>query len=70
MVGFIQPIQAASLPINFHMHGLDFDQYLDSAGYNWYTNSVHAVEAAIAYAKTLTPQYAGINENSWGDVSV
>ncbi len=45
---------------------IDFNQYLDSEGYNWYTNSVHAVEAAISYAKTLTSQYIGINENSWG----
>lgn len=45
---------------------IDFAKYDDAAGFNWFTNSVHAVEAAIAYAKTLSNQYEGIHENSWG----
>ena len=45
---------------------IDFESYNDVAGFNWFTNSVHATEAAIAYAKTLTSIYPGINENSWG----
>lgn len=45
---------------------IDFESYNDEAGFNWFTNSVHATEAAIAYAKTLTATYPGINENSWG----
>ncbi|MCV2232564.1 glucoamylase family protein [Paracholeplasma manati] len=45
---------------------IDFAQYNDAQGFNWFTNSVHATEAAIAYAKTLTPLYEGINANSWG----
>lgn len=45
---------------------IDFESYNDAQGFNWFTNSVHATEAAIAYAKTLTTQFEGINENSWG----
>jgi hypothetical protein len=45
---------------------IDFKNYEDKLGYNWFTNSVNAVDAAIAYAKTLTKQHPGIHENSWG----
>jgi hypothetical protein len=44
----------------------NFQLYTDQSGYNWFTNSQNAVDAAIAYAKTLTSTYAGIHENSWG----
>jgi hypothetical protein len=45
---------------------IDFAHYNDAAGYNWFTNSVNAVDAAIAYAKTQTSKFPGINESSWG----
>ena len=45
---------------------IDFRNYVDADGYNWFTNSVHATEAAIAYAKSLSGTYPGINESSWG----
>jgi hypothetical protein len=45
---------------------IDFNTYVDQNDYNWFTNSVHAVEAAIAYAKTLSNTYDTIHENSWG----
>jgi hypothetical protein len=44
----------------------DFKSYNDQNGYNWFTNSVNAVDAAIAYAKTQTSRFKGIHENSWG----
>jgi len=45
---------------------IDFDSYLDYSGYNWFTNSVNATEAAIEYAKLQTERFKGINVNSWG----
>lgn len=45
---------------------IDFRNYFDENGFNWFTNSVHATEAAISYAKSLAGKYQGINENSWG----
>lgn len=45
---------------------IDFSRYIDESGINWFENSINATKAAIAYAKTLTPKYPGINENSWG----
>ncbi len=45
---------------------IDFRKYYDQDGYNWFENSVHATEAAIAYAISLKDDYLGINENSWG----
>lgn len=45
---------------------IDFRSYVDEDGYNWFTNSVHATEAAITYAKGLNGKYPGIHENSWG----
>lgn len=44
----------------------DFKSYNDQTGFNWFTNSVNAVDAAIAYAKTQTSRFIGIHENSWG----
>jgi hypothetical protein len=44
----------------------DYKSFNDQNGYNWFTNSVNAVDAAIAFAKTQTSKYSGINENSWG----
>ncbi|NLD25804.1 MAG: hypothetical protein GX661_00415, partial [Acholeplasmataceae bacterium] len=45
---------------------IDFRKYYDQDGYNWYVNSVHATQAAVAYAESLKNEYQGINENSWG----
>lgn len=45
---------------------IDFNQYADSTGYNWFINSVNACDAAIAYAKAQTSKYVGINSRSWG----
>lgn len=45
---------------------IDFEKHNDAQGFNWFTNSVHATEAAIAFAKTLTAIHPGIHENSWG----
>lgn len=44
----------------------DFESYNDQTGFNWFTNSENAVDAAIAFAKTQTSRYKGIHENSWG----
>ncbi len=44
----------------------DFSKYNDQQNYSWFKNSQNAVDAAIAYAKTLTQTYSGIHENSWG----
>lgn len=44
----------------------DFSKYNDQQNYSWFKNSQSAVDAAIAYAKTLTGTYSGIHENSWG----
>ncbi len=44
----------------------DFESYNDQTGFNWFTNSVNAVDAAIAFAKTQTSRFSGIHENSWG----
>ncbi len=44
----------------------DFSKYNDQQNYSWFKNSQSAVDAAIAYAKTLTQTYSGIHENSWG----
>ena len=44
----------------------DFSKYNDQQNYSWFKNSQSAVDAAIAYAKTLTATYSGIHENSWG----
>jgi hypothetical protein len=44
---------------------VDFQSYVDWQGYSWFDNSVNAVDAAIAYAKTRT-DYIGIHEHSWG----
>jgi len=45
---------------------IDFESYVDQTGYSWFQNSVNAVDAAIAFAKTQTATYEGIHENSWG----
>jgi hypothetical protein len=45
---------------------IDFRNYVDENDYNWFTNSVHATEAAIDYAIGLKGKYPGIHENSWG----
>ncbi len=61
------PTYTGSLFTHQYSHAwIDFASYNDEQGYNWFDNSVNAVDAAIAYAKTQTAQYIGINENSWG----
>ncbi|MBU1093820.1 MAG: hypothetical protein KKH01_05110 [Firmicutes bacterium] len=65
--GSFYPTWTGSLFTHQYSHAwIDFESYNDEQGYNWFTNSVNAVDAAIAYAKSQTSQYIGINENSWG----
>jgi hypothetical protein len=65
--GAFYPTWTGSIFTHQYSHAwFDFAKYNDQDGYNWFTNSVNAVDAAIAYAKTQTAQHEGINENSWG----
>lgn len=65
--GVFYPTWTGSLFTHQYSHAwFDFAAYNDETGFNWFTNSVNAVDAAIAYAKTQTSRYSGINENSWG----
>jgi hypothetical protein len=45
---------------------IDFRDIVDRDGFNWFTNSVHAVEAAINFATLKTDEFQGLNKNSWG----
>lgn len=45
---------------------IDFAGYVDQNGHSWFENSVNAVDAAIAFAKTQTDVYKGIHAHSWG----
>lgn len=38
----------------------------DEAGINWFTNSVNASKAAVAYAISMSSKYKTLSENSWG----
>ncbi len=65
--GAFYPTWTGSIFTHQYSHAwFDFSLYNDQDGYNWFTNSVNAVDAAIAYAKTQTSIHEGINENSWG----
>lgn len=65
--GSFYPTYTGSLFTHQFSHAwINFEGYDDETGYNWFDNSVNAVDAAIAYAKTQTNTYIGINENSWG----
>lgn len=45
---------------------IDFQSIVDKADFNWFTNSEHAVEAAIHYAKLKQDEYLSLHNNSWG----
>jgi len=65
--GSFYPTWTGSLFTHQYSHAwFDFRLYNDQNGFNWFTNSVNAVDAAIAYAKTQTSIHQGIHENSWG----
>lgn len=64
--GFFSTWTGSLFTHQFSHAWIDFRNYVDADGYNWFTNSVHATEAAITYAKGLNGKYPGIHENSWG----
>lgn len=45
---------------------IDFRNVVDYAGTNWFTNSVNATKASIAYAESRADDYKTYGTNSWG----
>ncbi len=65
--GEFYPTYTGSIFTHQYSHAwFDFESYDDQDGFNWFTNSENAVDAAIAYAKSKTTEFSGLNENSWG----
>lgn len=61
------PTYTGSLFTHQYSHvWIDFEAYNDDDGYNWFDNSVNAVDAAITYAEGKTSQYSTLNTLSWG----
>jgi len=65
--GAFYPTYTGSMFTHQYSHAwIDFASYNDDAGYNWFTNSVHAVDAAIAYAISKSDEFDTYNALSWG----
>jgi hypothetical protein len=65
--GAFYPTWTGSIFTHQYSHAwFDFENHVDQQGYSWFRNSQHAVDAAIAFAKTQTANHPGIHANSWG----
>lgn len=65
--GEFYPTYTGSIFTHQYSHAwFDFASYNDQDGFNWFTNSVNAVDAAIAYAISKNDVFDGLNANSWG----
>lgn len=65
--GAFYPTYTGSLFTYQYSHvWIDFESYNDQDGFNWFDNSVNAVDAAIAYAESKTLMYQTLNTLSWG----
>lgn len=65
--GSFYPTYTGSLFTHQYSHAwFDFESYNDDTGFNWFTNSVNAVDAAIAYAEGKHSLYDGLSATSWG----
>lgn len=64
--GAFYPTYTGSIFTHQYSHAwFDYSKYNDQDGFNWFTNSENAIDAAIAYAVSKTT-FTGLNENSWG----
>lgn len=65
--GSFYPTFTGSIFTHQYSHAwFDFASYIDQDGFNWFINSVNAVDAAITYAISKSSEFNTLNENSWG----
>ncbi len=65
--GAFYPTYTGSLFTHQYSHlWIDFEAYNDEDGFNWFTNSVNAVDAAIAYAESKSAEFDTLHSLSWG----